>query len=151
MSTLITVLITIVACQLILFVLMLLGKEDDEKVLIVLCGIWSIFGFTILRGVVQLYHKLNTIWFNKNFTRCRFYGFSDGSYSIIYVRNTEIDKLNKDNTKRYYIEEDPKPLKSLYYAQMHIRRNKGRDFINDIDNPPSFSGFSKEYVANWKK
>ena len=151
MSTLITVLITVVACQFVLFVLMLLGKEDDEKILVILCGIWSLFAFTFLRGAVWLYNKLNAIWFNKNYTRCKFYyGTHKYDYHSIYVKNTEIDKLNTDDTKKYHIEIDPKPLKRLDYY-MHPKRNKGPNFLNDVDNPPLRSGYSKEYIAEWKK
>lgn len=151
----ITILITIIAYQFIIFVLSLANKYDNEKVQIALCGVWSIIGLVFIRNIAKLYRKYKLHWFNTHFTRCVFHNNERkfkrvGATFVFYVKNTEIEKLNQDETKTYYIELTPEH-KAKNIDGMNFRKNRGQDFLIDLNNPPYWSGYSGDYIAKWLK
>ena len=65
MTTIIlTVIITIIAYQLIIFIVSLADLYDNEKMQLVLCGVWSLIMLIIVRPIVKLYRKCLLRWFN---------------------------------------------------------------------------------------
>ena len=154
MTTIIlTVIITIVAYQLIIFIVSLADLYDNEKMQLVLCCVWSLVMFIIVYPIVKLYRKCQLHWFNTHYTKCVFYSKREGkpnSSSYFYVRNTEIDKLNQDKSRTHYIELNPeRKTKNLH--DIHIRSNRGYGFLTDLSNPPIGTGYSSEYIAKWLK
>ena len=154
MTTIIlTVIITIIIYQLIIFIVSLVDLYDNEKMQLALCGVWSLITFVIVRPIVKLYQKCLLRWFNTHYTKCIFYTKKEGkvkSSTYFYVKNTEIDKLNQDKNKTYYIELNPeKKAKNLH--DIHIRRNRGYGFLTDLSNPPIGTGYSGNYIARWLK
>lgn len=154
MTTIIlTVIITIVAYQLIIFIISLADLYDNEKMQLVLCGVWSLIMLVIVRPIVKLYLKCQLHWFNAHYTNCAFYTKREGktdSATYFYVKNTEIDKLNQDKDKTHYIKVNPeRKAKNLH--DIHIRRNRGYGFLTDLTNPPTGTGYSSDYIAKWLK
>ena len=152
-TIILTVIITIVAYQLIIFIVSLADLYDNEKMQLVLCGVWSLVMFIIVYPIVKLYRKCQLHWFNTHYTKCVFYSKREGkpnSSSYFYVRNTEIDKLNQDKSKTHYVELNPeRKAKNLH--DIHIRSNRGYGFLTDLSNPPVGTGYSREYIAKWLK
>lgn len=154
MTTIIlTVIITVIAYQLIIFIVSLADLYDNEKMQLVLCGVWSLVMFIIVYPIVKLYRKCQLHWFNTHYTKCVFYSKREGkpnSSSYFYVKNTEIDKLNQDKSRTHYIELNPeRKAKNLH--DIHIRSNRGYGFLTDLSNPPIGTGYSSEYIAKWLK
>ena len=154
MTTIIlTVIITIIAYQLIIFIVSLADLYDNEKMQLALCGVWSLIAFIIVRPIIKLYLKCQLHWFNTHYTNCAFYTKREGrtdSVTHFYVKNTEIDKLNQDENKTYYIKINlERKAKNLH--GVHIRRNRGSGFLTDLSNPPTGTGYSGEYIAKWLK
>ena len=156
MTTIIlTAIITIIVYQFIIFVFSLTGKYDNEKVQIALCGVWSLVSLIFIRGITKLYRKYKLQWFNTHFTYCIFHNntIKDkkiGTTFAFYVKNTEIKKLNQDETKTYYIEIAPN-YKAKNLNGINIRKNKSWEFLIDLSNPPCRSGYSGDYIAKWLK
>lgn len=154
MTTIIlTVIITIIAYQLIIFIVSLADLYDNEKMQLALCGVWSLIMLFIVRPIAKLYQKCQLHWFNTHYTKCVFYTKREGktnSSTYFYVKNTEIDKLNQDKSKTHYIELNPeRKAKNLH--DIHIRSNRGYGFLTDLSNPPIGTGYSSEYIAKWLK
>lgn len=154
MTTIIlTVIITVIAYQLIIFIVSLADLYDNEKMQLALCGVWSLIMFIIVRPIVKLYLKCQLHWFNAHYTNCAFYTKREGktdSATFFYVKNTEINKLNQDKNKTHYIKINPeRKAKNLH--DIHIRRNRGYGFLTDLTNPPTGTGYSREYIAKWLK
>lgn len=153
LTIILTVIITIVAYQLIIFIISLADLYDNEKIQLVLCGVWSLIIFFIIRPIIKLYQKYQLHWFNAHYTRCIFYTKREGKTKLpfyFYVKNTEINKLNQDKNKTYYIELNPgKKAKNL--SDIHIRSNRGCGFLTDLTNPPIGTGYSGDYIAQWLK
>lgn len=154
MTTIIlTVIITVVVYQLIIFIVSLADLYDNEKMQLVLCGVWSLVIFVVVRPIVKLYQKCKLHWFNAHYTNCAFHVKREGKTDLptyFYVKNTEIDKLNQDKNKTYYIEVNlERKAKNLHDA--HIKRNRGGGFLTDLTNPPIGSGYSGDYIAKWLK
>lgn len=154
MTTIIlTAIITIIIYQLIIFIVSLTGLYDNEKMQLALCGVWSLVMLVIVRPIVKLYQKGRLHWFNTHYTNCALYTQREGkpkSSTYFYVKNTEIDKLNQDKSKTYYIELNPeRKAKNLH--DVHIRRNRGYGFLTDLSNPPIDTGYSGDYIAKWLK
>lgn len=154
MTTIIlTIIITIVAYQLIIFIVSLADLYDNEKIQLVLCGVWTLFVFIIIRPIVKFYRECQLLWFNAHYTRCIFNTKREGKTDLptyFYVKNTEIGKLNQDKNRTNYVELKPEEkAKNLY--RIHIKENRGCGFLTDLSNPPSGSGYSSEYIAKWLK
>jgi hypothetical protein len=154
MTTIIlTIIITIIAYQLIIFIVSLADLYDNENMQLVLCGVWSLILLVIVRPIVKLYRKCQLRWFNTHYTRCIFHTKREGktdSPFYFYVKNTEIDKLNQDKSKTRYIELNPE-RKAKNLLDVHIKRNRGSGFLTDLSNPPTYSGYSGDYIAQWLK
>ena len=89
MTTIITIIITVIACQFILFIILLCDKLDNEKVQIGLCGVWSVIGLIFIRGCATIFRKLRLRNFNKKYTRCEFMDTTvEGKYkkTVFYVK-----------------------------------------------------------------
>mgnify|MGYP003414040934 FL=1 len=154
MTTIIlTVIITIIAYQLIIFIVSLADLYDNEKMQVVLCGVWSLIAFLIVRPIIKFYLWCRLQWFNTHYTNCAFYAKREGrtdSATYFYVKNTEIDKLNQDENKTRYVKINPeRKAKNLY--GIHIRKNRGSGFLTDLTNPPTGTGYSGDYIAKWLK
>lgn len=150
-SIILTVIITVIVYQLIIFIVSLADLYDNEKMQLALCGVWSLIMLIIVRPIVILYQKCQLRWFNTHYTKCVFYtkGKTNSPFHF-YVRNTEIDKLNQDKNKTYYIELNPeKKAKNLH--DIHIRSNRGWGFLTNLSNPPIGTGYSGDYIAKWLK
>ncbi len=154
MTTIIlTVIITIIAYQLIIFIVSLADLYDNENMQLVLCGVWSLIMLVIVRPIVKLYRRCKLCWFNTHYTRCIFHTKREGktdSPFYFYVKNTEIDKLNQDKSKTRYIELNPE-RKAKNLLDVHIKRNRGSGFLTDLSNPPIGTGYSGDYIAQWLK
>ena len=148
MTTIITVIITVIACQFVLFLAFLLDKLDDEKVQIILCGVWSIFGLVFLRGGGMIYKKLRLRNFNKKYTRCEFMDTTaEERYkkSVFFVKNTEVVKLNTNTNSTYYIViTSDKKAKSM---PDNYKNNRNQSVINDLTNPPI--GWDAKYISQY--
>lgn len=140
------IILTIVVYQLILFVLAVTDKLDDEKVLAIVCGIWSLF-IIFIRVGYKIYKKLQLIWFNRNYSYCTFYDNKTKRQISAYVKNQDNNALlNFDMNKRYYIRFDYQhKAKSLY----GINVKKDAHIINDLLNPPS--GFTKDFLKRYMR
>lgn len=154
MTTIIlTIIITIIAYQLIIFIVSLADLYDNEKMQLALCGVWSLLTFVIVRPIVKLYQKCQLHWFNTHYTKCIFYTKREGKspYStIFYVKNTEVDKLSQDKNRTNYVELKPEE-KAKSLLGMYIKRNRGSGFLTDLSNPPIHSGFTGDHIAKWLK
>lgn len=151
--TILTIIITIIAYQLIIFSVSLADLYDDEKVQLVLCGFWSLVTFIIVRPIVKLYRKCKLHWFNTHYTKCVFYTKREEKSpftTIFYVKNTEIDKLNQDKSRINYIELKPEE-KAKSLLGINIKRNRGSGFLTDLSNPPVHSGYTGDHIAKWLK
>ena len=103
MTTIITVIITVIACQFVLFLTLLCNKIDNEKVQIGLCGVWSIIGLVFIRGGETLIQKLRLRHFNKKYTRCEFMDTTvEERYkkTVFYVKSKEVVKLNTNTNSK---------------------------------------------------
>lgn len=154
MTTIIlTVIITVVAYQLIIFIVSLADLYDNEKMQVVLCGVWSLVAFLIVRPIIKFFLWCQLQWFNTHYTNCAFYTKREGrtdSATYFYVKNTEIDKLNQDESKTHYVKiNTERKAKNLY--GIHIRKNRGSGFLTDLTNPPTGTGYSGDYMAKWLK
>lgn len=153
MTIILTVIITIIAYQLIIFIVSLMDLYDNEKMQLALCGVWSLIMFVIVRPIVKLYQRCQLHWFNTHYTKCVFYAKREGkknNSTIFYVKNTEIDKLNQDENRTNYVElKTEEKAKSLY--GIHIKENRGSGFLTDLSNPPTHSGFTSDHIAKWLK
>jgi hypothetical protein len=154
MTTIIlTIIITIIAYQLIIFIVSLADLYDNEKIQYALCGVWVLIVFIFIRPIVKFYRKCQLRWFNTHYTRCIFHTKREDktdSPFYFYVKNTEIDKLNQDKSKTRYIELNPE-RKAKNLLDVHIKRNRGSGFLTDLSNPPIYSGYTSEYIAQWLK
>lgn len=154
MTTIIlTVIITIITYQLIIFIVSLADLYDNEKMQVALCGVWSLIAFLIVRPIIKFCLWCRLKWFNTHYTNCAFYAKREGrtdSATYFYVKNTEIDKLNQDENKTRYVKINPeRKAKNLY--GIHIRKNRGSGFLTDLSNPPTGTGYSGDYIAKWLK
>ena len=71
MTTIIlTVIITIVVYQLIIFIVSLADLYNNEKMQLVLCGVWSLIIFVVVRPIIKFYQKCKLHWFNAHYTNC---------------------------------------------------------------------------------
>lgn len=144
MTTIITVIITVIACQFILFIILLCDKLDNEKVQIGLCGVWSVIGLVFISGGAKL--RLRN--FNKKYTRCEFMDTTvEERYkkTVFYVKSTEIVKLNTNTNNTYYVViTSNKKAKSMPY---NYKNNRNQSVINDLTNPPI--GWDAEYISKY--
>lgn len=140
------VILTIIAYQFIIFVLALANKIDDEKVLTIVCGFWSLLCIFI-RGGYKIYKKLQLIWFNKNYSYCTFYDSKTKKQISAYVKNQDNNALlNFDMNKRYYVRFDyQRKAKNLYGIDI----KNTNDIINDLLNPPS--GFTTDFFKRYMR
>ncbi len=138
------IVLTIVAYQLILFVLAVTDKLDNEKVLATVCGVWSLF-IIFIRVGYKIYKKLQLTWFNKNYSYCTFYDSKTKKQISAYVKHQDNNALlNFDMNKRYYVRFDYQhKAKSLY----GINVKKNAYIINDLLNPPS--GFTTDFLKKY--
>lgn len=153
MTIILTVVITIIAYQLIIFIVSLADLYDNEKMQFALCGVWSLFTFIIIRPIVKLYEKCQLHWFNTHYTKCVFYTKREGKTTfptIFYVKNTEINKLSQDENRTNYIELKPEE-KAKSLLGMNIKRNRGSGYLTDLSNPPIHSGYTSDHIAKWLK
>lgn len=152
-TIILTVIITIIAYQFIIFIVSLVDLYDNEKMQLALCGVWTLIMFIFVRPIVKFYRECQLLWFNAHYTRCIFNTKREGKTDLstyFYVKNTEIGKLNQDKNKTYYVELNPEnKARSLY--GIHIKENRGSGFLTDLSNPPSLSGYSSEHIAKWLK
>ena len=148
MTTIITVIITVIACQFILFITLLCDKLDNEKVQIGLCGVWSVIGLVFIRGGATIFRKLRLRNFNKKYTRCEFMDTTvEERYkkTVFYVKSTEIAKLNTNTNNTYYVViTSNKKAKSIPY---NYKNNRNQSIINDLTNPPI--GWDAEYISKY--
>lgn len=148
MTTIITVIITVIACQFILFLTLLCNKLDNEKVQIGLCGVWSIIGLVFIRGGETLIQKLRLRNFNKKYTRCEFMDTTvEERYkkTVFYVKSKEVVKLNTNTNNTYYVViTSDKKAKSMPY---NYKSNRNQSVINDLTNPPI--GWDAEYISKY--
>lgn len=148
MTTIITVIITVIACQFILFLALLCNKLDNEKVQIGLCGVWSIIGLVFIRGGETLIQKLRLRNFNKKYTRCEFMDTTvEERYkkTVFYVKSKEVVKLNTNTNNTYYVViTSDKKAKSMPY---NYKSNRNQSVINDLTNPPI--GWDAEYISKY--
>ena len=148
MTTIITVIITVIACQFILFIILLCDKLDNEKVQIGLCGVWSVIGLVFISGGATIFRKLRLRNFNKKYTRCEFMDTTvEEKYkkTVFYVKSTEIVKLNTNTNDTYYIViTSNKKAKSMPY---NYKNNRNQSVINDLTNPPI--GWDAEYISKY--
>lgn len=148
MTTIITVIITVIACQFILFITLLCDKLDNEKVQIGLCGVWSVIGLVFIRGGATIFRKLRLRNFNKKYTRCEFMDTTvEERYkkTVFYVKSTEIAKLNTNTNDTYYVViTSDKKAKSMPY---NYKNNRNQSVINDLTNPPI--GWDAEYISQY--
>ena len=148
MTTIITIIITVIACQFILFIILLCDKLDNEKVQISLCGVWSVIGLVFISGGATIFRKLRLRNFNKKYTRCEFMDTTvEEKYkkTVFYVKSTEIVKLNTNTNDTYYIViTSNKKAKSMPY---NYKNNRNQSVINDLTNPPI--GWDAEYISKY--
>lgn len=148
MTTIITVIITVIACQFILFIALLCDKLDNEKVQIGLCGVWSVIGLIFIRGGATIFRKLRLRYFNKKYTRCEFMDTTvEERYkkTVFYVKSTEVVKLNTNtNDTHYVVITSDKKAKSMPY---NYKSNRNQSVINDLTNPPI--GWDAEYISQY--
>ena len=148
MTTIITIIITVIACQFILFIILLCDKLDNEKVQICLCGVWSVIGLVFIRGCATIFRKLRLRNFNKKYTRCEFMDTTvEERYkkTVFYVKSTEIAKLNTNTNDTYYVViTSDKKAKSMPY---NYKNNRNQSVINDLTNPPI--GWDAEYISKY--
>lgn len=148
MTTIITVIITVIACQFILFITLLCDKLDNEKVQIGLCGVWSVIGLIFIRGGATIFRKLRLRNFNKKYTRCEFMDTTvEERYkkTVFYVKSTEVVKLNTNTNNTYYVViTSDKKAKSMPY---NYKNNRNQSVINDLTNPPI--GWDAEYISQY--
>ena len=148
MTTIITIIITVIACQFILFITLLCDKLDNEKVQIGLCGVWSVIGLIFIRGCATIFRKLRFRNFNKKYTRCEFMSTTvEGKYkkTVFYVKSTEIVKLNTNTNNTYYVViTSDKKVKSMPH---NYKNNRNQYVINDLTNPPI--GWDAEYISKY--
>ena len=148
MTTIITIIITVIACQFILFITFLCDKLDNEKVQIGLCGVWSVIGLIFIRGCATIFRRLRLRNFNKKYTRCEFMDTTvEERYkkTVFYVKSTEIVKLNTNTNNTYYVViTSNKKAKSMPY---NYKNNRNQSVINDLTNPPI--GWDAEYISKY--
>ena len=148
MTTIITVIITVIVCQFILFIIILCDKLDNEKVQIGLCGVWSVIGLVFISGGATIFRKLRLRNFNKKYTRCEFIDTTvEERYkkTVFYVKSTEIAKLNTNTNDIYYVViTSNKKAKSMPY---NYKNNRNQSVINDLTNPPI--GWDAEYISKY--
>ena len=148
MTTIITIIITVIACQFILFITLLCDKLDNEKVQIGLCGVWSVIGLIFIRGCATIFRRLRLRNFNKKYTRCEFMDTTvEERYkkTVFYVKSTEIVKLNTNTNNTYYVViTSNKKAKSMPY---NYKNNRNQSVINDLTNPPI--GWDAEYISKY--
>lgn len=148
MTTIITVIITVIVCQFILFIILLCDKLDNEKVQIGLCGVWSVIGLVFISGGATIFRKLRLRNFNKKYTRCEFIDTTvEERYkkTVFYVKSTEIVKLNTNTNNTYYVViTSNKKAKSIPY---NYKNNRNQSVINDLTNPPI--GWDAEYISKY--
>lgn len=148
MTTIITVIITVIACQFILFITLLCDKLDNEKVQIGLCGVWSVIGLIFIRGGATIFRKLRLRHFNKKYTRCEFMDTTlEKRYqkTVFYVKSTEVVKLNTNtNDTHYVVITSDKKAKSM---PDNYKSNRNQSVMNDLTNPPI--GWDAEYISQY--
>ena len=148
MTTIITIIITVIACQFILFITLLCDKLDNEKVQIGLCGVWSVISLIFINGGATIFRKLRLRNFNKKYTRCEFMDTTvEERYkkTVFYVKSTEIVKLNTNTNDTYYVViTSDKKAKSMPY---NYKSNRNQSVINDLTNPPI--GWDAEYISQY--
>ena len=148
MTTIIAIIITVIACQFILFITLLCDKLDNEKVQIGLCGVWSVIGLIFIRGCATIFRRLRLRNFNKKYTRCEFMDTTvEGKYkkTVFYVKSTEIVKLNTNTNNTYYVViTSNKKAKAMPY---NYKNNRNQSVINDLTNPPI--GWDAEYISKY--
>lgn len=148
MTTIITVIITVIVCQFILFIILLCDKLDNEKMQIGLCGVWSVIGLVFISGGATIFRKLRLRNFNKKYTRCEFIDTTvEERYkkTVFYVKSTEIVKLNTNTNNTYYVViTSNKKAKSMPY---NYKNNRNQSVINDLTNPPI--GWDAEYISKY--
>lgn len=148
MTTIITVIITVIVCQFILFIILLCDKLDNEKVQIGLCGVWSVIGLVFISGGATIFRKLRLRNFNKKYTRCEFIDTTvEERYkkTVFYVKSTEIVKLDTNTNNTYYVViTSNKKAKSMPY---NYKNNRNQSVINDLTNPPI--GWDAEYISKY--
>ena len=148
MTTIITVIITVIVCQFILFITLLCDKLDNEKMQIGLCGVWSVIGLVFISGGATIFRKLRLRNFNKKYTRCEFIDTTvEERYkkTVFYVKSTEIAKLNTNTNDIYYVViTSDKKAKSMPY---NYKNNRNQSVINDLTNPPI--GWDAEYISKY--
>ena len=167
MTTIITIIITVIACQFILFITLLCDKLDNEKMQIGLCGVWSVIGLIFIRGCATIFRRLRLRNFNKKYTRCEFMNTTvegKNKKTVFYVKSTEIVKLNTNTNNTYYVViTSNKKAKSMYspcrcsptllwiFFELPIpynyKNNRNQSVINDLTNPPI--GWDAEYISKY--
>ena len=148
MTTIITIIITVIACQFIFFITLLCDKLDNKKVQIGLCGVWSVIGLIFTRGCATTFRRLRLRNFNKKYTRCEFMSTTvEGKYkkTVFHVKSTEIVKLNTNTNNTYYVViTSNKEAKSMPH---NYKNNRNQYVINDLTNPPI--GWDAEYISKY--
>lgn len=134
-TIIITAVVTLVAFQFIIFLILLANKLDNEIVQMLLCGVWTLFGLLFIRGGYVLYKKIKLIWFNRNYSYCTFHNKKENKSSGVYVRNHENNGLlNYDHSKDYYVEFDFEH-KAKNLGGINIKKNDNWLIISDLFNP----------------
>ena len=149
-TIILTVIITIIAYQLILFIIALANKLDNEKVQIAICGVWSLLWIIFVGGGYAIYKRLRLKWFNKHYSYCTFYDKENSKHNFsAYVKNQDNNALlNFDMSKRYYVRFDYQH-KAKNLDGVYLKRNNNQDIINDLLNPPT--GFTKDFFKRYMR
>jgi hypothetical protein len=140
----ITIILTVIACQLILFILLYTNILDNEKVQIFLCGIWSLLFFIFVGGTIFFYRKIKLYNFNRKYVSCDFYTKEKRNLSA-YVKRTEIHKLNTNIKAEHYIKITEKKAKNL--TGINYRKNTCSSIINNLTIPPE--SYSADYFIKY--
>lgn len=147
MTILLTVIITILAYQLILFV-MAGFTNDEEKVIIAGSCVWYFLWAVVGGGLYRLIGKIITIWFNRNYTYYHFC-YKGLCVSGFYVKNG-IALLQRDTSKDYYVEETDRKANNLCNYGLHkFFNNRLNVVIKDFNNPPK--GYTSDYLKQFTK
>ena len=140
----ITIILTVIACQLILFILLYTDVFDNEKVQIFLCGIWSLLFFVFVGGTIFFYRKIKLYNFNRKYVSCDFYTGEKRNFGA-FVKKTEVHKLNTDTKAEHYIRIVERKAKNL--NGINYRKNTCSSIINNLAIPPET--YSVDYFRKY--
>ena len=144
----ITILLTIIAYQFILFIVLLTDKWDNEKIAIILCGVWYLLGMVFVRIPYEIYQKLKVKWFNKHYSYCIFF-VNGKEVRGAYIKNQYGNHLlNYDTTKDHYVRFDYEH-KAKNLRNVNLKSNRNQDIVNDLFNPPR--GWTIKYIKQFMR